>query len=57
MSSSFPGIQTQTYRSLGVVLFKKSAAGEGVAEANGGQGEGEPNTRHKVDTKFTLRRD
>lgn len=36
--SSFPGIQTQTYRSLGVVLFKKSAAGEGVAEANGGQG-------------------
>lgn len=36
--SSFPGIQTQTYRSLGVVLFKKSPAGEGVAEANGGQG-------------------
>lgn len=43
MFSTIPGIQTQTHRSLSVVLFTKSTAGEGVAKANTGQGEGELN--------------
>lgn len=44
MFSTIPGIQTQTHRSLSVVLFTKSTAWEGMAKANTGQGEGELNT-------------
>lgn len=40
-----PGIQTQTHRPLSVVLSTKSAAREGVAEANEREGEGLPHVR------------
>lgn len=52
--SALPGIQTQTHRSLGDVLFTKSAARQGVAKANEGQGEGELNPGAAVRVKFTF---
>lgn len=52
--SIIAGIQIQTHRSLSVVLFTKSTAGEGVDKANTGQGEGELNAGGVVGVKFTF---
>lgn len=57
MFSTIPGIQTQTHRSLSVVLSTKSTAREGVAKANTGQGEGELNTGSVAGVKFTFLND